>query len=46
MLEEKSLYDRMLKNVTLLGAASFVQYEGEEDEESEVYFRKYGRHDT
>jgi len=37
MLEEKSLYDRMLKNVTLLGAASFVQYEGEEDEEAEVY---------
>ena len=37
MLEEKSLYDQMLKNVTLLGAATFVQYEGEEDEESEVY---------
>ena len=37
MLEEKSLYDRMLKNVVLLGAASFVKCEGEEDEESEVY---------
>ncbi len=37
MMEEKSLYDRMLQNVTLLGTASLVQYEGEENEESEVY---------
>lgn len=37
MLEEKSLYDRMLKNVILLGAASLVKCEGEEAEESEVY---------
>jgi heat-inducible transcriptional repressor len=37
MMEEKSLYDRMLQNVTLLGTASLVQYEGEENEEAEVY---------
>ena len=37
MLEEKSLYDRMLQNATLLGTASLAQYEGEENEESEVY---------
>ena len=37
MLEEKSLYDRMLKNVILLGTASLVNCEGGEDEESEVY---------
>ena len=37
MVEGKSLYDRMLKNVVLLGAASFVRAKGEEDEELEVY---------
>ncbi|MFQ5928257.1 MAG: heat-inducible transcriptional repressor HrcA [Acidobacteriota bacterium] len=35
MLEEKSLYDRMLKNVILLGSASLMK--SEDDQESEVY---------
>lgn len=43
MLEEKSLYDRMLQNVTLLGTASLAQYEGEDDEESEVYLGSTAR---
>jgi len=37
LLEEKSLYDRLLKNVVLLGAASLVRCEGDEDQESQVY---------
>jgi len=37
LTEEKSLYDRLLKNVVMLGAASLVKCEGEEDEESQVY---------
>ena len=37
MLEEKSLYDRLLTSVILLGAASLVKQDHEDDEESEVY---------
>ncbi|MDA2933304.1 heat-inducible transcriptional repressor HrcA [Acidobacteria bacterium AH-259-D05] len=37
MLEEKSLYDRLLMNAVVLGTAGLVKHEGEENEESEVY---------
>ena len=37
LMEEKSLYDRLLKTVVLLGAASLVKCEGDDDEESQVY---------
>ena len=37
MLEDKSLYDRLLMNAVLLGTASLVKSEDEEDEETEVY---------
>ncbi|MGH9342021.1 MAG: heat-inducible transcriptional repressor HrcA [Acidobacteriota bacterium] len=38
MMEEKALYDRMLKNVVLLGSASLMNNDGDNNQESEVYF--------
>jgi heat-inducible transcriptional repressor len=37
MLEEKSLYDRLLMNAVLLATASLVKSEDGEDEETDVY---------
>ena len=37
MSEEKSLYDRILKNVVLLGSASLMKTEAEEGEQASVY---------
>jgi heat-inducible transcriptional repressor len=37
MSEEKALYDRMLKNVLVLGSAGILQRPDEDEEDSEVY---------
>ncbi|HSR69161.1 MAG TPA: heat-inducible transcriptional repressor HrcA [Acidobacteriota bacterium] len=38
MSEEKALYDRMLKNVILLGSAGLMAHEEDDPSEGEVYF--------
>ncbi|HSR53933.1 MAG TPA: heat-inducible transcriptional repressor HrcA [Acidobacteriota bacterium] len=38
MSEEKALYDRMLKNVIVLGSAGLMAHEQQEQSDSEVYF--------
>lgn len=38
MSEEKALYDRMLRNVILLGSAGLMAYQDESESSAEVYF--------